>query len=43
VFWKAVWKIESFQALMKLVSPTNAPALPTLVLLSASHTPMMKG
>src|SRR5207253_11032636 len=43
VFLKAVWKIESFQALMKFLSPTNSPTLPTLVLDSASHTPITNG
>src|SRR6059036_2944319 len=43
VFWKAVWKIESFQALTKFLTPTNSPMLPTLVLESDSHTPITKG
>src|ERR1043166_3693424 len=43
VFQNAVWKIESFHALAKFCSPTKWPTLPTLVLLSASHTPMTKG
>src|SRR5690242_16070668 len=43
VFQNAVWKIESFQALMKLRRPTNWPGLPTLVSLSASHTPITNG
>ena len=43
VFQKAVWKIESLNALMKFFSPTNSPGLPTLVLESASHTPITNG
>jgi hypothetical protein len=43
VFQKAVWKIESCQALTKLRAPTKCPTLPTLVLLSDSHTPMTNG
>src|SRR6267142_587658 len=43
VFQKAVWKMESFQAFWKLRSPTNSPTLPTLVLLSASQTPITNG
>src|SRR5262245_53136248 len=36
-------KIESCQALMKFARPTKLPALPTLVLLSESHTPITNG
>jgi hypothetical protein len=43
VFQKAVRKIESFHALMKFLRPTNSPMLPTLVLVSASHTPITNG
>ena len=43
VFQNAVRKIESFQALTKFLMPTKWPGLPTLVLLSASHTPITNG
>ena len=43
VFQKAVRKIESLKALMKFFSPTNWPGLPTLVLESASQTPITNG
>ena len=43
VFQKAVRKIESLKALMKFFSPTKWPGLPTLVLESASQTPITNG
>ena len=43
MFQKAVRKIESFHALMKFCRPTKTPILPTLVLVSDSHTPITNG
>ena len=43
VLQTARWKIESFQVLMKFLSPTKTPGFPTLVLVRESQTPMTNG
>ena len=43
MFLNAVWKIVSSQALLKFSTPTNLPAAPTLMSVSANQIAITNG